>query len=351
MQLQLTPEEIAAIVGPAEVRGRTVATITGIAALRTAEAGELSFLGNPKYKAEVAATRASLVLVPRDFGGQPAEEQQFLLVDNPSAALATLCGRIEQALWPRPAAGVHASAVVDPAARIAPDAIIGPLCVVEAGAEVGAGAWLQAQVFVGRDARVGAGCWLMPGVRVTMGCELQERVRLHPGVVVGGDGFGYEFAEGRHRKVPQVGVVVIEADVEIGSNSAIDRARFGRTVIGQGTKIDNLVQVGHNCVIGRHCLLCAQVGLAGSTTLGDYVVLGGQVGVAGHLTIGKGVKAGGQAGITADLAAGAYVNGTPALPYLLERRVAVLQRRLPEMFRRVDDLAQELERLKKSSAG
>ena len=187
----------------------------------------------------------------------------------------------------------------------------------------------------------------MPGCVVEAECVLQNRVRLQPGVVIGSDGFGYEFIKGRHEKVPQIGNVVIEDDVEIGANSTIDRARFSQTLIGEGTKIDNLVQVAHNVVIGKHCILCAQVAIAGSSTLEDYVILGGQSAVAGHLTVGKGAKAGGQAGISGDLAPGVFVNGTPAIPYMLERRIAVLQHRLPNLFRRVDALE---EQLKKSSS-
>lgn len=347
MQVSFTPAEIQAIVQPRQTRGATTASIQGLAALTAAAAGDLTFLGNTKYKAEVPATRASIVLLPADYAGEPQPNQLFLLVDNPSAALALVCRRIEQMLWPKPAPGVHPSAWVDPTAQVAATATVGPLCVISAGAVVGERCHLQAQVFVGDGARIGDDSWLMPGVIVAAECVLGRRVQLQPGVVIGADGFGYEFAGGRHEKVPQVGVVVIEDDVEIGANSAVDRARFSRTVIGEGTKIDNLVQIGHNCIIGRHCLLCAQVGISGSTTVGDYVVLGGQVGVAGHITIGKGVKAGGQAGINHDVPAGQFINGTPAIPYMLERRVAVLQHKLPNLFKRVDALE---EQIKKSSS-
>lgn len=274
----------------------------------------------------------------------------FFLVENPSVALARVCARIEQVLWPKPRPGVHATAAVDPAARIAATATVGPLCVVEAGATVGERVHLQAQVFVGRGASIGEDCWLMPGVVVAAECALGRRVRLQPGVVIGSDGFGYEFVGGRHGKVPQVGTVVVGDDVEIGANSTLDRARFSRTVVGEGTKIDNLVQIAHNVVIGRHCLLCSQVGISGSTTLQDYVVLGGQAGVGGHITLGKGMKSGGQAGITSDVAPGSFVNGTPAIPCLLERRIAILHQRLPDLFRRLDALAEELAVAKKSSS-
>lgn len=347
MQVSFTPAEIEAIVQPRQVRGATTAVVRGIAALNAAAPGELAFLGNSKYKSDVASTQASVVLLPPDYEGAPREDQLFLLVDSPSGALARLCSRIEQSLWPRPSPGVHPSAVLAPGAQVAASATVGPLCVIEAGAVIGEGSHLQANVFVGRSAVVGANCWLMPGVVVAAECKLGNRVRLHPGVVIGSDGFGYEFAGGRHEKVPQVGNVVVEDDVEIGANSTIDRARFSQTLIGAGTKIDNLVQVGHNVIIGKHCLLCAQVGIAGSTTVGDYVVLGGQVGVAGHITIGKGAKAGGQAGITASVAPGIAINGTPAVPYALERRLAILHQRLPELFKKVDALE---EQLKKSSS-
>jgi UDP-3-O-[3-hydroxymyristoyl] glucosamine N-acyltransferase len=218
---------------------------------------------------------------------------------------------------------------------------------VEDGAVVGERTHLQAQVFNGRAASIGDDCWLMPGVMVATECRLGRRVRLHAGVVIGSDGFGYEFVAGRHEKVPQVGQVVIEDDVEIGANTTIDRARFSRTLIGEGTKIDNLVQIAHNVVIGKHCLICAQAGVSGSTVVGDYVVLGGQAGLAGHITVGRGSKIDGQTGVNSDLEPGSSAKGTPCLPYQLEQRINVLRPRLPELFRRVDALE---EQIKKSSA-
>ncbi len=342
MEVSFTPAEIMAIVQPQSTRGATTETIRGLAALDTAAAGDLSFLGNPKYKAQVASTRASIVLLPLDFPAEPAANQLFLFVKNPSVALAQLCGRIEQLLWPKPAPGVHPTASVAPGARVAASATVGPLCVIEAGAVIGERTHLQAQVFVGRDVRIGDDCWLMPGVTVATACELGSRVRLQPGAVIGSDGFGYEFVGGRHEKVPQVGSVLVGNDVEIGANTTIDRARFSRTVIGEGTKIDNLVQIAHNVTIGRHCLVVAQTGISGSTVLEDFVVLGGQVGVAGHLTIGKGAQVGAQSGINGDVEPGKFLNGTPAISYQLERRLLVLNRRLPELFKRVDALQAQL---------
>jgi UDP-3-O-[3-hydroxymyristoyl] glucosamine N-acyltransferase len=336
MQISFSAAELAAIAQPKSTRGSTSETIRAIAGLNDAAGGDLTFLGNSKYKSAVATTRASVVLLPEDFAGEPQPNQMYLLVDHPSVALARVCARIEQSLWPKPVPGIHPSASVASSARIPASATVGPLSVVEAGAVLGERVHLQAQVFIGREAVIGDDCWLMPGVTVAAACELGRRVRLQPGVVIGGDGFGYEFSQSRYEKIPQVGIVSIGDDVEIGANSTVDRARFSRTVIGEGTKIDNLVMIGHNVVVGKHCLFCAQVGVSGSATLEDYVVLGGQAGLGGHITIGKGAKAGGQAGITADVAPGAFVNGTPAIPYLLERKIKVLQQRLPELFRRVD---------------
>lgn len=350
MKLSYTAEEVIAMLQPASTRGSTEDRVTGIAALSAAERGDLSFLGNARYKLQVAESRASILLLPVGFEGEPKVGQLYLFVPNPSASLATLCGRIEQQLWPKAAPGIHPSAVIDPSATVAPNATIGPLCVIEADARIGPGSHLQAQVFIGREVTVGADCWFQPGVRITAECEIQDRVRLQPGVVIGSDGFGYEFVQGRHVKVPQIGRVVVETDVEIGANSTIDRARFSQTRIGQGTKIDNLVQVAHNVTIGKHCILCAQVGISGSTTLEDYVVLGGQAGLGGHITIGRGAKIDGGSSLTSDLEAGSFVKGSPALSYQLEQRINVLRKRLPELFKRVDALEAHLVDLKKTSA-
>ncbi|WP_404423544.1 UDP-3-O-(3-hydroxymyristoyl)glucosamine N-acyltransferase [Nibricoccus sp. IMCC34717] len=342
MEVAFTLDDLCQWVSPKQVRGATTEVIRGIASLLHAKAGDLSFLGNPKYKAEVADSVASVILLPADFAGEPKAGQVFLLVDKPSWALAKVCARIEALIWPKPAAGIHPSAVVHPGASVDASATIGPLSVVEDGARVGPGAHLEAQVFIGRRAVVGEGCWLMPGAKVLAECELGKRVRLQAGVVIGSDGFGYEFVNGRHEKVPQVGNVVVGDDVEIGANSTIDRARFSRTVIGEGSKLDNLVQVAHNVVLGKHVILCAQVGVSGSTTVEDYVIVGGQAGLAGHLTVGKGSKVDGQTGVNSDLAPGSFVKGTPCLPYNLEQRINVLRQRLPDLFKRVDALEEKL---------
>jgi UDP-3-O-[3-hydroxymyristoyl] glucosamine N-acyltransferase len=342
MQLSLSLSEIATIVGAVEVRGATTRAIVSIASLDTAQPGDLSFLGNPKYKTQVAETKASVVLLPRDYVGGPSADQAFIFLDKPSIGLARLCARIEQSLWPKPQPGVHPTAIVDRDARVAASATVGPFCVIEKGAQVDEGTHLQAYVFVGHDAQIGRDCWLMPRASVTAECILRDRVRLQAGAVVGSDGFGYEFVAGKHEKVPQIGNVIIENDVEIGANSTLDRARFSATRVGEGTKIDNLVQIGHNVIIGKHCIICAQAGVSGSSVIEDYVILGGQAGIAGHLTIGRASKVDGQTGVNSDVEANSSVKGTPCLPYQLEQRINVLRKKLPDLFKRVDALEEQL---------
>jgi UDP-3-O-[3-hydroxymyristoyl] glucosamine N-acyltransferase len=339
--------ELAALTGAESVEGACAGPITGVAALAEATSADLSFLGNSKYADAVAASRAGAILVPVAFTGKPAAGQAFLRVANPSYALALFCGVLEARLWPRPPAGIHATAVVAPSAKVDPSAHVGPLCVIGEGAAVAAGAVLEARCHVGPRASVGVDCWLKPGVVVGDYCVLGARCRIQSGAVIGSDGFGYEPVNGEIRRIPQIGNVVLEDDVEVGANSTLDRARFSQTVVGRGTKIDNLVQIAHNVRIGRQCLITAQVGIAGSTTLGDHCVLGGQSGVAGHLTLGDRVKLGAQTGLFEDVPADGFMNGTPAVPFGLERRLVVLSRRLPDLFKKVDSLTASLDSAKR----
>ena len=343
MSIAFTLQELAAITEARAVEGGVTAPIQGIASLSEAGPADLSFLGNLKYASEVVASKAGAILVPMDFAGAPSVGQAFLRVDKPSYALALVCSVLEARLWPKPPAGRHPSAIVAPGAQVDPSAAIGPLCVIEEGARIGAGAVLDALCHVGRQAVVGPDCWLKSGVKLGDYCSLGARCRIQPGAVIGAEGFGYEPVGGEIRRIPQVGVVVLEDDVEIGANTTLDRARFSRTVVGRGTKVDNLVQIAHNVRIGRQCLITAQVGIAGSTTLGDHCVLGGQAGVAGHLTLGDRVKLGAQTGLFEDVPADGFMNGTPAVPFGLERRLVVLSRRLPELFKKVDSLAASLD--------
>ncbi|MGA0133691.1 MAG: UDP-3-O-(3-hydroxymyristoyl)glucosamine N-acyltransferase [Opitutales bacterium] len=349
MAVSFTLEQLVLHVGAASAEGVRAGPVTGVASLSEAGPDDLSFLGNPRYAAEVAGSRAGVILVPKGFEGRPSGGQVFLRVENPSYALALLCSVIESSLWPRPASGVHPTAVVSPAASVSPGAHVGPLCVIEAGARIAADVVLEASVHVGRDASVGAGSWLRPRVIVGDYCVIGARCRLQPGVVVGSEGFGYEVIGDEVRRLPQVGIVVLEDDVEVGANSTLDRARFSRTVVGRGTKIDNLVQVAHNVRIGAQCMIAAQVGIAGSSVIGDRCVFGGQSGVGGHLNVGDRVRVGAQSAVLSDVPSDEFVNGTPAQPLGLERRLVVLSRRLPDLFKKVDSLAAALDSLAKDA--
>jgi UDP-3-O-[3-hydroxymyristoyl] glucosamine N-acyltransferase len=245
--------------------------------------------------------------------------------------------------------GIHPSAIVAASAQINPTAHIGPFCVIGAGVRIGSRTVLEGGNHVGADCEIGEEGHLYPGVILYSRTQLGHRVSIHAGTVVGSDGFGYVFDQGAHRKVPQVGNVIIHHDVEIGANVTIDRGALGSTVIGKGTKIDNLVQIAHNVVIGEHCVVVAQAGIAGSTKLGNYVTLAGQVGLAGHLQIGNQVTVSAQTGVMNDIPDGEKWMGTPALPNRQTKRMFIAAQRLPELLRRVSELEKRLEQIRKTS--
>lgn len=328
--------------GSHERLGNYSGVLTGIASLAEANAGDLSFLGNPKYRKAVASSEASVILVPLDYTLAPKEGQLLIQVENPSFALALICRDIENSLQPKPEPGVHPTAFVDPSAVVSPGAYIGPFCSIGPDARVSA-AILESHISIGRSALVGEGAYLFPRVVVADYCEIGARNRILPGAVIGADGYGYEFIEGGHQRVPQIGNVVTASDVDVGANSTIDRARFGSTLIGQGTKIDNQVQIAHNVRIGQHCLVVAQVGISGSTVLGDGVIVGGQAGIAGHLQIGSGAMIAGGAAVVRSIEPKEKVRGSPAEPMMLYNRIAVLQRKLPELFKRFDKLEKSID--------
>ena len=319
--------------------------ITGVAGVRDAGPGEIAFVSQARYAADAAACRASALIVARDWS-QPLP-MALLRVEKPEAAFAQVARLFAPVTRP-PAPGVHPLAVVDPSAVLGAQVSVGPHCVIEAGCRVGDRTALHPGVCLAQGASVGADCVLHAHVSVREHCRLGDRVIVHDGSVIGSDGFGYAVQpDGSRIKQPQIGIVVVGDDVEIGANVTIDRARFGKTRIGRGVKIDNLVQIAHNVVIGDHAVIVAQVGIAGSTIVGDKAVLAGQSGVAGPLTIGAGAVVGGQAGVTKNVPPGAYVSGFPAAPHkeaaLLHAHVA----RLPELKARVVELEKRLAELER----
>lgn len=329
-----------------QVIGDSDLELHGFAPADTAKMGDLTFAENESYFLRAENSAASAVLVAGDHG--VASRKTLIRVPNARAAFA----QVLPLFFPEPVfvPGCHPSSVVAASASVDPSAHIGPGCVVGERTRIGPGVVLQAQVYVGEDCVLGDQVRLFPQVTVYPRSILGKRVRVHSGTVIGADGFGYVFDQGQHRKVPQVGQVILQDDVEIGANVTIDRAALGATVIGKGTKIDNLVQIAHNVTIGEHCILVAQVGVAGSTKIGNYTTIAGQVGIAGHLRIGDRVTIAAQSGVMNHIPEGQKWMGTPAHPDRIMKRQWLAAERLPELLRRVADLEKEIAQLKSDSS-
>lgn len=315
--------------------------ITGVSDIAGAREGDITFLASSKYARHLAACKAACLIV-KDF--LPEAPIPQVRVANPHYAFAKALEVFFAAAKETP--GVHASASVAGSAILAPNVTIYPFAHVSEQAEIGNRTVLYPGVFVGEKARIGADCVIHPNVTIRDHVTIGDRVIIHAGTVIGSDGFGYVFEKGEHYKIPQIGGVIIEDDVEIGSNVSIDRATLGNTVVGRGTKIDNLVQIAHNVRIGEKSLLIAQVGIAGSTELGSFVTLGGQVGVADHAKIDSGTMVGAQAGIAGHLEKGVYI-GSPAIPHKTWMRAQAVFSRLPELQKRIRDLENRLNTLEK----
>jgi UDP-3-O-[3-hydroxymyristoyl] glucosamine N-acyltransferase len=337
---QQTLADLARLVS-GELRGDGAVTVTGVAPLAVAEAGDISWLSDTRRRSDLETTRAGAVLLPADG---PATSQPAVLCASVDHALAQVMRHFAPPVA-QPAVGVDAHARVAGDAEIAPDAAIGPHAIIESGARVGSGTVLHGGVYLGAGSRIGRDCVLWPNVVIREGCTLGDRVTIHPNAVIGADGFGFYLHEGRHTKVPHIGGVIIEDDVEIGACACVDRSKTGNTVIRRGVKIDNLVQVAHNAVIGAHSVLCAQVGIAGSARLGDYVVLGGHVGVRDNIVLHDGVQVAACSCVPQDVPAGSKVAGLPAIEFRRYLREHASLRKLPdavaqlrELVRRVEDL-------------
>ena len=314
--------------------------IAAVAGLGEGSEGDISFLSNPKYAAQVASTRASAVIVPNDWD-RPAT-CALVRVENPDQAFAQVAELFYE-IPPRPLAGVHPSAVVAESAQLGEGVCIGANSTVEEGVVIGANTVVSPNCYIGYKTLIGTDCFLYPLVSTREFTEIGARVIIHNGTVVGSDGFGYAVLDdGLRTKIPQIGKVVIEDDVEIGANVAIDRARFGKTRIGKGTKIDNLVQIAHNVVIGEHSVLCGQAGISGSTTIGSRVIMAGQSGLAGHLKIGDGAIIGAQAGVMKDVPSKEFVMGSPAMPHLQAKKLIANMVTLPKLKEKVKLLENRL---------
>ncbi|MEI6084888.1 MAG: UDP-3-O-(3-hydroxymyristoyl)glucosamine N-acyltransferase [Verrucomicrobiota bacterium] len=336
--MQLTASEIASLTG-GRVAGNPDVIVTGVAGIKEAQPGDVTFVAHPKYASALKDTRASVVILSKALDAEiPATR---IIVDNPLQAFAALVQKIA----PPPVRygpGIHPSAVIDPSAKLGQDVSIQPHAVIEAGVVIGAKTVIGAGSYIGHGCQIGANCLFYPRVTLREYTVVGHRVILHGGVILGSEGFGFEIVNGAHQKIPQLGNVAIGDDVEIGANTAIDRARFGTTRIGKGTKIDNLVQIGHNCVIGEHCIICGLAGIAGSTLIGNYVTIAGQVGIAGHLTVGDKSIIMAQSGVVKDVPPGSMVLGAPAVPHKEFKKSYVTLHRLPAYIAKVRELEQQL---------
>ncbi len=333
----------------AELDGDGEVPISGICGLVEAGQGDLSFLANAKYSSLLEQTRASAVIVEKSWSGVSA--CPVLRVASPDKAMAQAAMLLGPATGPELAEGVHPSAVISPEAVVDASVRVGPFCIVEAGARIGAGTMMLGGCYVGRDAEIGSGCLMRVNAVVRERVKVGDRVVLHEGSVVGGDGFGNYMENGAWHKIPHIGTVEIGDDAEIGANTTVDRARFGATVIGKGVRIDNLVMIGHNVKVGDHSAMAAQVGISGSAEVGRYVMLGGQAGVAGHLEIGDAAVIGAQSGVHKNVPPKEMVSGSPAQPLRKAYEAHSNMNKMSEWKERVKELEKKLALLEKRLDG
>ncbi|MDB4358646.1 UDP-3-O-(3-hydroxymyristoyl)glucosamine N-acyltransferase [Verrucomicrobiales bacterium] len=341
--MKTTIGDIASLVGGMLLRGDAGKEINGFGSLDQAADDCVSFFGNAKYREQLESTAAGVVLVPAGEESVP-EGVALIQVENPIMAFDAII-REHGVKPPAFVAGVSSAAFVHPEALVdASEVSIQPNATVASKARVGKGSRIGSGTVISEGAVIGEDCEIGPNVTVREGCIIGDRVIVHPGVVIGGDGFGFEFIDGRHQKIEQLGIVRVESDVEIGASTTIDRARFGETVIGEGTKIDNQVQIGHNCIIGKHCIIVAQTGISGSTRIGNYVTLAAQCGIAGHIEIADQTTCGGRSGVIQSITepGGTYF-GYPARPLKEDRRESMRIKQLGALMKRVKALEAKAE--------
>lgn len=342
--MEKTLAELAKLVG-GKVVGDPKTVVSGIAGIREAKRGDITFLANRKYTPLLAECAASAVVATQDVNGVA---MPVIQVRNPDMAFAT----IVEAFAPEPPKyykGIHPTVILGEDVKVGKDVSIQAFAVIQDEVEIGDSTILLPGVHVGTGAKIGKNCQIYPRVVIRERCIIGDNCIIHSGTVIGSDGFGFSTVRGVHHKIPQIGIVQIDDDVEIGANVTIDRARFGKTHIGRGTKIDNLVQIAHNVVIGRNSFIVAQAGIAGSTHIGDNVILAGQAGVDGHRRIGNNVVIAAKAGVTKDLPDNSVVSGYPAQPHDRELKIQAVLRKLPDLFNQVKALEERLSEIEKTS--
>lgn len=328
-----------------EIIGNPDVAVSSFSKIEEGKPGTITFLGNPKYSPYIYSTQADIVLVNNDFVQEKPIKATLIKVPNAYAALASLMEMVNQN---RPVkSGTEVMSFVSPSAKLGENVYVGAFAYIGENAEIGDNSKIYPQTYVGEKVKIGKNCTLNPGVKIYHDCIIGDNCILHAGAVIGADGFGYSNEEGFYRKIPQMGNVLIEDDVEIGANTTIDRAVMGSTVIHRGVKLDNLIQIAHNCEIGENTAMAAQVGVAGSTKIEENCVFGGQAGIGGHITIGKNSQIGAQSGIISNTKEGSAVIGSPAYPVKSFFKTSVILPKLPDMYRQLNALEKELAELKK----
>ena len=342
--MKFTAQQIASYLN-GEVVGNPEAAVQTFAKIEEGVEGAISFLANPKYEHYLYETKSTIVLVNRDFTPSQAVTATLVKVDNAYEAVARLLTLYEQNTAKRK--GIHPLACVAETAQVGEDSYVGPFAYIGENAVVGKGCQIYAHVVVEERAKVGDNCLFYPNVSIYHDCVIGNNVILHSGCVIGADGFGFAPSATGYEKIPQIGIVTIEDDVEIGANTCIDRSTMGSTYIRAGVKLDNLVQIAHNCDVNSHTVMSAQVGVAGSTKIGEWCMFGGQVGIAGHALIGDRTLSGAQAGIAGSIRKGhVTVQGSPAIDAKVFARASAVFKNLPEMYREFYRMKEELEALK-----
>jgi UDP-3-O-[3-hydroxymyristoyl] glucosamine N-acyltransferase len=339
--MQKTLKDIAKLI-EGEIIGDEQTIIKGVAGIKEASEGDITFLANPKYFSLIDKTRASAIITAKDI--ESRSQKTLVRVDNPSLAFAKIVSSFSPTQITHPK-GIDQRAALGKNLSLGEGIAIGPYAVVEYSVSIGDNSVIYSGCFIGHDTKIGSNTLIYPNVTIRESVTIGKRVIIHSGTVIGSDGFGYATIDGLHQKIPQIGTVQIEDDVEIGANVTIDRARFDKTVIGRGTKIDNLVQIAHNVIIGENSIIVAQVGISGSTTIGNNVTLAGQVGIVGHISIGDNAIVMAQAGVSKSVAPKTMVWGYPAKPLDVAKRVNASVQNLPRLYRTVAELKKRIEEL------
>ena len=345
--MQFSAAQIAPLIS-GKIEGDSSVLVSNFGKIESAKAGDLAFLANPKYEACAYTTEASILLVADDFAPKQPISSTLIRVADPYAALAQLMQLVEQQTAPA-LRGISPDARCADGVELGEDLYIGAFAVVEEGAKIGRGCKIYPFAYIGRGVTLGEGTTVHPHATLYHGVQVGARCIIHAGAVIGADGFGFAPEADGYHKIPQLGSVLIEDDVEIGANTCIDRAVMDNTVIRRGVKLDNLVQIAHNCLVGEHTVMAAQVGLAGSSTIGSWCRFGGQVGVGGHITIGDRVEMGGQTGVISNVPSGSALMGSPGIPRRDAPKSFVLQPKLPDLYRRLQALEKELAELKQQA--